>query len=409
MIIIDEQTNVDTLGAFYRKLGDGSQDIVLTRKRANNEFGLVPQIIQFVASWFIQNDGKIIIDVEVTEDLTTIDTASNSSLDLARKYFRDFYELDYFYPVLTYCWNRNIEDKKGKNIKKLLRKFNEWMNDQMQRQDVGKGPTSVLMNVDHVPKAKGLLQSFYRGDEFIEDEFSFDFAMEKPVKRLLSQNTSLAKNSIAKNRQELIEAIYELMKNTHEWGRTSMTNAPLKQSIRGLYLDFHYLTIAQFHQKNAGFTGLVDYFSTQNFVPDGEQRLAFIEVSVFDTGIGFASQYSGLRLAEIPIERQVDIVKRCLMVHNTSASGIHRVRKGRGLDRILQILNRRGVFLLRTGNTSLFRNLLANHYSSDKVVNPSDIELFDRDSNSSDRFSDFGKAIGSVVTLVYPLNDLVNA
>lgn len=409
MITIDTRTNVIALETFYQELAKGKQDILLTKKLSKNEFGLVPQIIQFIASWFLQNDGKLIIDIEVSEDLASLDITSDSFLELALRYVKDFYDLEYFYPVVVYCWSRDIEDRNGKSLKRLLRRVNELTNEKMHRQEAGRGPTSVLVNVDHVQQSKGLLSSFYRGDEFIDDEFSFDFALERPFKKLLLQNTSLAKASIVKRRQELIEAIYELMKNTHEWGRTNMANGLLKQSVRGLYLDYHYLTIAQFHQKNADFPGLVKYFSSTNFQPDSEGRLAFIEISVFDTGVGFASRYSGKRLADIPTDQQVAIVKQCLMVHKTSASGVNKIKKGKGLDRILRILNRRGVFLLRTGNTFLFRNLLSSQYSSAEILGPENIDLFDRVSDSNHQFTDFGKAIGSVVTLIYPLNELVNA
>ena len=109
MIKIDNKTNIQTLEKAYTELSkNNSSDIMISKGLLAADFGLVPAIIQFFATWFNQTiKSKIIFDIKSESELP------------------EFYEADYIFPSIVYCWNREIIDKNGKDLKPLLKAQNQ--------------------------------------------------------------------------------------------------------------------------------------------------------------------------------------------------------------------------------------------------------------------------------------------
>jgi hypothetical protein len=235
----------------------------------------------------------------------------------------------------------------------------------------------------------------------------FDFAIDKSIRQVFTFNKSLLSNNLSQFHTEIIASIYELIKNTDDWGRTDEYNKPLNPNSRGLYLKLHRRTRESFITGFADNKGLKDYFSAANFEASSINELYFLELSVYDTGIGFIQRNLGTETNNLEAAQQVEIIKKCLIKNNTTATGIDRGIKGQGLDRIMQILDNKGLFWLRTGNVSVFRNLRKNRYSDSGQSK--DIELYDSVTNSSSIFSTLASSKGSVVTLVYPISNISNA
>ncbi len=391
MIKIDNKTNIQTLEDAYNELSrNDSIDITISKGLSAKDFGLVPAIIQFFSTWFQKNfEGRIIFNLKDEKELP------------------EFYDLDYLFPSVVYCWSREMVDINGKDIKPFLKVQNQIRHDKMKMQTEGGGPKVLLSCFDHLSVKNGLLNAFYTDGIFISNELQFDFALEKSIRQVTALNKNLRVANLAPFYNEIIAIIYELMKNTDDWGKTDEFNKPLNPNSRGLFLKLHRRTRESF---SAGFEnnkGLKNYFSVENFEANAQDELYFLELSVYDTGIGFVKRNLGESQQQLNAAQQVEIIRKCLVRNNTTATGIDKGIKGQGLDRIMRILDNRGLFWLRTQNVSIFRNLRENRYKEDTKSN--DIELFDWFNNSSSDFADLKSAQGSVITMVYPISNISHA
>jgi hypothetical protein len=390
MIKIDHKTNIQSLEQAYNELSkNNSIDIIVSKGLSSADFGLIPAIIQFFATWYNKTtEGKIIFDIKAESELS------------------EFYESDYLFPSIVYCWSREFTDKQGKDLKLLLKVQNQVRHDKMKKQTEG-GQKVLLSCFDHLSVKNGLLNTFYTDGIFISNEMLFDFALEKPIRQVLALNRSLRVANIAPSYDDIIAIIYELMKNTDDWGKTDEFNKPLNPNTRGLYLKLHRRTRESFATGFENSKGLKNYFSVENFEANTQDELYFLELSVYDTGIGFVKRNLGESEQQLNAAEQVEVIRKCLVRNNTTATGIDRDIKGQGLDRIMKILDSKGLFWLRTQNVSIFRNLRENRYKEDTKSN--DIELFDWFNNSSSDFSGLESAQGSVITLVYPISNISHA
>ncbi|QQL51212.1 hypothetical protein [Mucilaginibacter ginkgonis] len=394
MIIFNHKTSLNSLEDAYEKLGaDNSVDIKISKSFSNDDFGLTPAIIQFFATWYHSNSGKIIFDIK-TEDV------SNVNSELSDKYLSDFYRLDFLFTCVVYCWIRPIEDIEGRNIKPLLRLQNESHHRKMRRQQIN-GFQAILACFDHLGNQKGLLNAFYTDDEFIDNEIDFDRAIDKSLRQVTSLNVQLQLSNFAPVRQDVIDVIFELVKNTNDWARADINERPLTPNSRGLYLKTHRRTKASFLDIYHEYAGLNGFFTSNYFETNSNNELYFLEISVFDTGVGYVNRFTKRPTNDFSTEEQVEVIKECMLVNNTSATGLTGKSKGKGLDRIMRTLNDKGFFWLRTGNVSVFRNLIQNHYKPDGLV--TDIQLYDWRENSNDRFTPLFLVKGTVATLIFPL------
>jgi hypothetical protein len=390
MIKLDNKTNIELIEKAHKELTKSDTvDLSLSKSISSIEFGIIPFIIQFIATWYNKTKGgRLILDLKKEDDLP------------------EFYKLDYFFPSIVYCWERIIIDNNGKDLKPLLRVQNELQYEIMRTQSPGGGPKMLLSCFDHLSVKKGLLNAFYIDGTFISNEMQFDFALDKAVRNVIFLNRELVINNYVSVHSEIISIIYELMKNTDDWGRTDIYNKPLNPNSRGLYLKLHrqkrenYLTGFENHE------GLKDYFSSENFKSNTLDELYFLEISVYDTGIGFIQRYKSEQKNNFSITEHVGIIKERMLKYNTSATGVDKEIKGQGLDRIMKILDNKGLFWLRTSNVSVFRNLRKNRYKENCSIE--DVELFDWFNNSTTEFSNIELAQGSVITLVYPISNIAN-
>ena len=391
MINIDSKTSIKTLEESYVKLFKNAEvDITISKTLTSADFGLIPAIIQFFATWYNHTTkSKIIFKIKTENDL------------------EEYYKLDYLFPCLTYCWSRNMVDENGKDLKPALKTLNLTKHDKMKMQTDGGGNQVLLSCFDHLSITKGLLNSFYIDGTFISNETQFDFAIDKPIKQVINFNRSLRDANYRSQHPDIIAIIYELMKNTDDWGRTDEFNKPLNPNTRGLFLKLHKRSRDSFIKSFAGYDVLKDYFSHKSFEGNSKDELYFLEISVYDSGIGFIKRNLGTDYEKIESQEQIKIVKACMIKNNTSAVGLDKEVKGQGLDRIMGILDNKGLFWLRTENVSIFRNLRVNRYKED--TSTSDIDLYDMFNNSKTKFSNLELAKGSVVTLVYPISNISNA
>ncbi|MET4080284.1 hypothetical protein ABIB40_000224 [Pedobacter sp. UYP30] len=388
MLRIDRNLDTRSIESAYEQLENNKPDLFITKK-ISEEFGMVPAIIQLISTWFKKvPNGNIMVDSSVGDDLKL------------------FYDLDYFFPAITHCWSRKIVDNSNNDLKPTLRQYNAEAYRKMTTQQAGGGQKVLLSCFDHLSKKRGLLNAFYVDGEFIDSEIIFGMSIDKALKQVVSFNKQKTKN-LSNVYLDLIDIIYELIKNTDNWATTDEQNRPLVQSSRGLYMKFHKkkqtTLMAEFQEQE----GIRNYFSTSKFEENSQGEVYFLELSVFDTGIGFVQRYRPTSVDKpYSSAEQVEIVKECLLVNNTSAVGLSQMVKGKGLDRIMSILNKKGFFWLRTGSVSLYRNLRQNQYFYGG--GKEDVVLYDWKTNSSEKFAHLESVVGSVVSLVYPISALLN-
>lgn len=155
-------------------------------------------------------------------------------------------------------------------------------------------------------------------------------------------------------REAIGNALYELIRNTEEHARSDEQGNHLQRSIRGFQARRHGLLPAALLNVAEGAQPLLDYFQTLQ--PDaGRRQVQLLELSVFDSGPGYAAQWLGQAPADIPVEQERAAVLECFEKHssrkNASSAGL-------GLSNVIAILRKhRGFLRLRTGRQSLFANL----------------------------------------------------
>ncbi|MEZ0487011.1 hypothetical protein [Fibrella aquatica] len=390
VIRIDNSLELSTIEGEYEKLQSRSNvDLHISIRTNTNIFGTVPAIIQLAIFWNKQS----------TEGIITIDINDESEIE-------KLYELDYVFPIIVHCWSRQIKNKGGSDLKSVLRKYNNEQNTKMKNQD-NKGFKILLSCFDHLSTSKGLINSFYTDNEFIENEMLFEYAIQKALKGVLQFNRQLSVANIGPIYGDIVEIIYELIKNTHDWATTDSYNKPLNPSTRGLYLKFHRGKTDNFASAYRQHLGLYDYFTGDNFVENTINELYFLEISVYDSGIGFVQRFNSESSESTPVNEQVEIIKKCMLLNSTSATGIPKTFKGKGLDRIMNILNKKGFLWIRTASVSLFRNLQKNNLMQDQKVE--NTQLYDWFTNSTTNFSTLTAVKGSVITIVYPISTTRNA
>ena len=92
-----------------------------------------------------------------------------------------------------------------------------------------------------------------------------------------------------------------------------------------------------------GIKGYWVIFPNNELKENSKGELYFVEVSIFDGGVGFAKKYKALQNSPSELS-EIEILKTCLIKHVTSSKGLEKSDKGIGLNRILNVLNTKGIF-----------------------------------------------------------------
>ncbi len=145
-------------------------------------------------------------------------------------------------------------------------------------------------------------------------------------------------------RASFASVIYELFENTELHGKTDMNKRVLSTSIRGmLFRDVPFSR----------------YQPTAKPIPTNARC---IEISVFDSGIGYFSKNRGRPLDEkIPLSEEWQVLHDCLSVHleNINAAQPGKGLHGIGLYEVLRALKfLEGAIEIRTGRVHGYRSFL---------------------------------------------------
>lgn len=177
---------------------------------------------------------------------------------------------------------------------------------------------------------------------------------------------------------EIGRAIAELFSNTHKWGRTDVSGAWIRRSVRGILTDAVRDASNRFKTEEPP--------PIRHFLDSLKGRFATspnagaMEISVFDSGPGLAQHWLGRTIhdSEEPATER-EAVFACLQKWGTRGGAESR---GLGLHTVMANLSRPevgGILLIRTGRLALYRDLFRNplHSPGDTPVPLSAYQMSD--------------------------------
>ena len=268
--------------------------------------------------------------------------------------------------------------------------------DKMQR-DVSAakfGHRTFLACVDHSTKSH--IPHFYHLDGTLRSRSEF----VRLAQELLDSRTSLQahQRTLGITSNSLGKVLYEVVKNTHDWGRRSIDNVPLRPSLRGILFTRFNLPLAGVVASTGGNPSLRSYAEKlAEYSRDGYVR--FLEVSVFDSGPGLALRWLGCRSAEnLELRDEHRACLDCLAKHKSTS---RESMRGLGLYDIMATLSQlQGYIRVRTGRLALCRNFISSPLESHEQIHGP--QLFDWTTSQVNPTA-MARAEGTLVTFVIPL------
>lgn len=386
MIKVTGNISIPKIQNLYSELAttnDALIDVQLPKKIEKLDFGILFSYLQFLSTWVRNNSsGKLQLPVYNTEE--AIEYLDNN---------------EFVYPSIVLAWEKEIVNANGENIKGELKLPSKYYFNRMDLFDL-KGTSVPIYCFDHDKSNRGLSRHLYKNFRELVNETILGFNLFNAFKKVGGFNKEVFRTGIKGHYDDFIAIIHELFTNTHEHAKTNELGYNLYPNIRALQLKFHKKPINKFIEQYQNYAGLVQYFNS-GFSVSQQGDLYLLEISILDSGPGFVKQYKKISAYNLNISEEIEIIKHCLYRHNTSADGLRGEIKGIGLDRVLQTLDGKGFVRIKTGQADVFRDMRNNRYHHHD--NASEIQLNDFQNNSTNNFSVYPAAEGTLLSIFYPL------
>lgn len=180
----------------------------------------------------------------------------------------------------------------------------------------------------------------------------FDRIAELVMARTLADHPAASDQQL---KVGLADALYELFRNTDEYGRVDDRGNQVGKSVRGIHARRQSISRTGLARMVEASRPLADYCD-RLYPRENRRDIQLLEISVFDAGPGYAAHWLGRPLADIDRDEELAAIRTCFGKH---ASRKTNSAAGMGLCTVVDILRRRGGFLrLRTGRHSLFADLV---------------------------------------------------
>ncbi len=386
MIKVAGNISIPKIQNLYSELAtsqDAVIDLYLPKKIEKLDFGLLFSYLQFLATWVRNNrSGKLHLPVSSTEE--AIEYLDNN---------------EFVYPSIVLAWEKEIVNTNGENIKSELKNPSKEYFNRMDFFDL-RGTSVPIYCFDHDKSNRGLSRHLYKNFRELANETTLGFNLFNAFKKVGDFNKGAFRAGVKGSYDDFIAIIHELFTNTHEHAKTNELGYNLYPNIRALQLKFHKKTISKFIEQFQEYSGLVQYFNS-GFKLNEQGELYLLEISILDSGPGFVKRYKKISDYNLNISEEVEIIKQCLYRHNTSAEGFRGEIKGIGLDRVLQTLDQKGFVRIKTSRVDVFRDMKSNHYHHHNAA--SEIQLNDFQNNSTNDFTIYPAAEGTLLSIFYPL------
>ncbi len=358
-------------------------DVYLPKKIEKLDFGLLFSYLQFLSTWVRNNrSGKLHLPVNNTAE--AIEYLDNN---------------EFVYPSIVLAWEKEIVNANGENIKSDLKNPSKEYFNRMDFFDL-KGTSVPIYCFDHDKSNRGLSRHIYKNFRELVNETTLGFNLYNAFKKVGEFNKGVFRTSVKGHYDDFIAIIHELFTNTHEHAKTNELGYNLYPNIRALQLKFHKKPVDKLIEQYQDYAGLIQYFNS-GFNVNQQGDLYLLEISILDSGPGFVKRHKKISDYSLEISAEVEIIKQCLYRHNTSAEGFKGEIKGIGLDRVLQTLDGKGFVRIKTGRADVFRDMRNNRYYHHD--NASEIQLNDFQNNSTNNFTVYPAAEGTLLSIFYPL------
>jgi hypothetical protein len=347
-------------------------------------FPFFSEIIQIAISW-VRNDlaNCLILPIENLHDNDEIE---------------NLYRLEIIYPIVTFCWNNvAIKNASGKKLRPILRNFQNNFFRKMMANKPMIGDKLLLVNADHFSEGLGALPTFETNGEFSINQSLLNEQLKDAIAKVLKLNNGTIEefNEIY---YDVITVIYELMKNTFEWGREDNDGVPISPSIRGLYVRFYRRKAKNLIDEYKNVKPVLNFIRHDKVKVNEVGEIYLLELTVFDSGIGFVKKNPPKG-----DHASMDIIKMRLLKHHTSSTGIFKDKKGIGLDRVLKVMNNKGFVRIKTDGFCVYRDLIENTYQINQEKDYKKMQLFDWTLNSDTEYKEKVYEHGSSINILYPL------
>jgi|TARA_R100000479_G_scaffold51000_2_gene23981 hypothetical protein len=391
---IPKDVDLLSLHKIYVELGlkakqDFFIDLIIPIELTKNYLGISVSLIQFAATWLrTEKASKLIIDI----------TTPNEKL------LENLFRNEYLLPIIGLVWDGiGVYDKEGNNLRKYLKKSLNEVFIKMAKVEALKGEKLLLTNFDHFPESVGILPCFEQNGEYISSETELAVSLENVLMNDVLRNYSDTHLSYKNIKRSFSKIVYELMKNTFEWAKADVDDVPFDPNIRGVLIKFNKRKRSTLVENFKSNKGVSEYFNNEVLKENNQGELYFLEISVFDSGAGFISKYRSLNDNASKFS-DIEVVKKCMIKHNTSSKGLNKGDKGIGLDKILRIISGKGLIRIKTGNKCVYRNLITEPYLAINRKNVEKMKLYDWSNDSDVNYTNYEPVSGSVVTIIFPLS-----
>jgi hypothetical protein len=383
---LEEEASVNVVESYLLKLErHGAGNLALPSKKIRSAgLGGEAALIQFLLSWARQSPGGIIkVPVSLADDADVAHSLKHLS--------HRAYSFVGMLSAADVVAEDGVTSIREKTNLACSRRVDE-LSINLARAKFGH--RTFLPCVDHSTKA--FIPAYYFPDGRLRNRQEFT---ELADELLSSRAEAFAQNSIAEaTRRGLGLMLHELVKNTHDWGRTGTDNVRLRPSIRGLLFTRQSPNKAGALGFSGGNQSLLQYIrEVASKSPDDYVRL--LELSIFDSGPGLASRWLSRQVNDqLPLQDEAKACFDCLRKHQTTSGASNR---GMGLYDVMKILqDLRAYIRIRTGRLAMYRDFLANPLEQkESTAGPI---LFDWKTCKTD-FSKMAPVAGTLFTIVIPV------
>lgn len=375
-LTIKRDSNLKDIEEILQHIVEAESEIVLrvpNSLKYIGALGIEAQVIQLISTWLRRYEGITTFHTFIKDDY------SEESFDgLCSRMFG----------IQALSLADNVVTASGKKIRRRtsleaaakrvsdLRNFNF--------NSAFKGPYLGIPLVRAPGNENELISPFYNGDAVV-DRYRFKKITENAIKTVLQKN-SYEKSINDDVLGNITSIVYELFTNTDKHARRDEHGNILSKNFRCVIFSSTSLSEGQLDGWVRSGSGLLFAANWKEKIK--EKTLRLLEISIVDSGPGFACRWKGVAKDELTINDQMDAVVSCFKKYETTdlASSA-----GSGLTNVMIDLRKlKGWFRLRTGNFAVEKSFLDESRS---------VEVAKNDLKKMKAFAE-----GAAITFVIPLS-----
>lgn len=220
----------------------------------------------------------------------------------------------------------------------------------VQPKQAYRGPSAEIVCADHLGRGAPYLlyQPSRRGGSELRPRENFRALAGWLLRNTIPPEYRLLLDPAAA--EAIGSMLYEIFKNTDDHALVDANGNILEISIRALRTTHLGITPSDLQRMVEEFAPLAHYCRSLR-PPEGAAQTHLFELSIVDSGPGFATSWTGLSLDRLSEEQEERAVRECF----SRGSPKGQSRFGEGLPHVIRVLRRqRGFLRLRTGRLSFF-------------------------------------------------------